>query len=177
MRLKEQRSKFGKSDIGNTRLAATSEPRIVHEARKRRAAQLEDEMASSALGGNDSRLLKMFNNQERDEAESRVARALYACGIPFNVVRSPYWQDMVRAINTAPQGFKGPNYEKIRTVLLKKERLLIEDVLRPIRNSWADLGVSIISNGWTDTRRRPLINIIASSPTRAMFLRAEDCSG
>ena len=86
MRLKEQRSKFGKSDIGNTRLAATSEPRIVHEARKRRATQLEDEMESSTVGANNSRLLKMFNNQKRDEAKSRVARALYACGIPFNVV-------------------------------------------------------------------------------------------
>ena len=86
MRLKEQRSKFGKSDIGNTRLDATSEPRIVHEARKRRATQLEDEMESSTLGANNSRLLKMFNNQKRDEAKSRVARALYACGVPFNVV-------------------------------------------------------------------------------------------
>ena len=83
----------------------------------------------------------------------------------------------MRAINTSPQGFKGPNYEKLRIVLLKKEGLLIEDVLRPIQNSWANSGVSIISDGWTDTRRRPLINIIASSPVGAMFLRAEDCSG
>ena len=84
---------------------------------------------------------------------------------------------MVRAINIAPQGFKGPNYEKLRTVLLKKEGLLIEDVLRPIQNSWANSGVSIILDGWTDTRRRPLINIIASLPVGTMFLRAEDCSG
>ena len=84
---------------------------------------------------------------------------------------------MARVINKAPQGFKGPNYVKLRTILLKKERLLIEDVLRPIQNSWANSGVSIISDGWTDTRRRPLINIIASSPVGAMFLRAEDCSG
>ena len=55
----------------------------------------------------------MLNVQSREEAETRVARAIYACGIPFNVVRSPYWQDMVRAINTAPQGFKGPNYKKV----------------------------------------------------------------
>ena len=119
----------------------------------------------------------MLNNQGREEAETRVARAIYACGIPFNVVRSPYWQDLVRAINTAPQGFKGPNYEKLRTVLLKKERLLLEDVLKPIRSSWSNTRVSIISDGWTDTRQRPLINIIASSPQGAMFLKAEDCSG
>ena len=94
----------------------------------------------------------MFNNQERDEAESRVARAIYACGIPFNVVQSPYCQDLVRAINSALQGFKGENSEKLRIVLFKKERLLIEDVLRHIRSSWTNLGVSIISYGWNDTR-------------------------
>ena len=125
MRLKEQRSKIGKNDIGNTHLAATSEPLIVHEARNMRATQLEDEKERSRLGANYSRLLKMFNNQERDEAESRVARALYACGIPFNVVRSRYWQDMVRAINTAPQGFKGPNYEKLRTFFSRKRGCLL----------------------------------------------------
>ena len=67
-------------------MVATSEPHIVHEARKRRETQLEAEMESSTLEANDSRLLKMLNNQERDEAESRVVSALYACGIPFNVV-------------------------------------------------------------------------------------------
>jgi hypothetical protein len=108
--------------------------------------------------------MKMFNNQKREETESRVARAIFACGIPFNVVRSPYWKDMVKAINEAPQGFKGPNYEKLRTVLLQKERSLIHDILKLVRSSWTSSGVSIISDGWTDTKRRPLINVIASSP-------------
>jgi hypothetical protein len=174
-KLKEQRSNIG---IGsNTHLAASNEPRIVHEARKRRAVQLEEEISKPPTTGKDSRLLKMLNNQGREEAETRVARAIYACGIPFNVVQSPYWQDLVRAINTAPQGFKGPNYEKLRTVLLKKERQLLEDVLRPIHSSWSSSRVSIISDGWIDTRHRPLINVIASSPKGAMFLRAKDCSG
>jgi hypothetical protein len=84
---------------------------------------------------------------------------------------------MVKAINEAPQGFKGPNYEKLRTVLLQKERSLIHDILKPVRSSWTSSGVSIVSDGWTDTKRRPLINVIASSPKGAMFLRAEDCSG
>jgi len=83
----------------------------------------------------------------------------------------------VRAINKSPQGYKGPNYEKVKTFLLKKERQLLDDVLKLIRSSWASTGVSIISNGWTDTRCRPLINVIASSPKRVMFIKAEDCSG
>ena len=117
-----------------------------------------------------------MNVQAREEANSRVARCIYACGIPFNVVRSPYWQDMIRAINKAPQGYKGPNYEKVRAQLLKNEKDLVEDVLSPIRSSWTSSGVTIVSNGWADTRHRQLINIIATSPKGAMFLKAEDCS-
>jgi hypothetical protein len=161
-------------------LGVSNEPRIVHEARKRRALEVENEISKGPGGrgaATDSRLMKMFNNQKRKETESRVARAIFACDIPFNVVRSPYWKDMVKAINEAPQGFKGPNYEKLITVLLQKERSSIHDILKPIRSSWTSTGVSIISNGWADTKRRPLVNVIASSPTRAMFLRAEDCSG
>ena len=53
----------------------------------------------------------------------------------------------------------------------------MEDVLAPIRSSWSSSGVTIVSDGWTDMRRRPLINIIATSPKGAMFIKAEDCSG
>jgi hypothetical protein len=41
----------------------------------------------------------------RDEVDAKVLRFLYACGIPFNVLRSPYWHDLVKAINEAPKGY------------------------------------------------------------------------
>ena len=55
----------------------------------------------------------------------------------------------------------------------------MEDVLvvTSIRASWGSSGVTIVSDGWTDTRRRPLINIIATLPKGAMFLKDEDYSG
>ena len=34
-----------------------------------------------------------------------------------------------------------------------------------------------MSDGWKDTRNRPLINVIAMSSKGAMFLRAIDCEG
>eukprot|EP00253_Pinus_taeda_P034313 PITA_34313 len=44
----------------------------------------------------------------RNDVDSKVYRFLYACGIPFNVLRSPYWHEMVSAINDAPKGYKSP---------------------------------------------------------------------
>ena len=43
--------------------------------------------------------------------------------------------------------------------LLKMEKEF-EDVLEPIHFSWSSSRISIISDGWTDARNRPLIKII-----------------
>jgi hypothetical protein len=110
-------------------------PLIVEEIRKRQ---------------NFGTLAKMFDMGGRDETDNRVARAIYACGIPFNVVWSPYWQDMLRAVNDAPKGYVGPNFEKVRTILLRKEKLMVEKILEPVRSCWSGNGISIISDGWTD---------------------------
>ena len=57
--------------------------------------------------------------------DSKIYRFLYANGIPFNVLRSPYWHEMVSAINDAPKGYKSPGYEKSRTVGLDHEKAKI----------------------------------------------------
>ena len=44
----------------------------------------------------------------RNDLDSKIFRFLYACGVPFNVLRSPYWHEMVSAINDAPKGYRSP---------------------------------------------------------------------
>ena len=39
----------------------------------------------------------------RDDVDSN--RFLYACSVPFNVLHSPYWHEMVQVINGAPKGY------------------------------------------------------------------------
>jgi hypothetical protein len=68
------------------------------------------------------RTLSEFLDQGcRDDVDAKVYRFLYACGIPFNVLRSPYWHEMVQAINGAPKGYRSPGYDKARTVGLDRE--------------------------------------------------------
>eukprot|EP01018_Ginkgo_biloba_P009879 Gb_04501 [translate_table: standard] len=122
-------------------------------------------------------LQKMMDVGRREDVDSRVARCIYACGMSFNVVRSPYWQDMVRAINDSPKGYKTPSFEKVQTTLLTKEKSLVEQSIEPIRASWWTTGVSIVSDGWIDARSRPLINVIIVCPKGSMFLNAVDCNG
>lgn len=84
---------------------------------------------------------------------------------------------MVRAVNEAPTGYKGPHYEKIRTTLLDDEVACVENAMLPIKDSWVKTGVTIVSNEWKDARDRPLVNVIAVSTRGAMFLQAMDSEG
>eukprot|EP01018_Ginkgo_biloba_P010454 Gb_26948 [translate_table: standard] len=141
----------------------SSQPNVDHAPRKR----------TKEMG----QLEKMMDVGRREDIDNRVARCIYSCGISFNVVRSPYWQDMVRAINDGPKGYKTPSFEKVRTTLLTKEKSLVEQNIEPIRASLQTIGVSIVSDGWTDVRNMPLINVIVVCPNCSMFLNAVDCNG
>ncbi|KAH6780496.1 hypothetical protein C2S52_011733 [Perilla frutescens var. hirtella] len=44
-------------------------------------------------------------------------------------------------------------------------------------STWPEKRISIVTHGWSDSQRRPLINFMAVSESGPMFLKAVDCSG
>lgn len=141
------------------------------------------EMAQSSEGENMSvtrkrgPLDRAFKNEARELADESITRCIYGNGLPFNLVRSPYWREMVKAISKTTLDYVSPGYKKVQTTLLAKEKSSVEVALRVIKNTWVETGVSIISDGWKDCKNRPLINVIVVSPKGAMFLKAVDCEG
>lgn len=117
----------------------------------------------------------MFKVSARDEADAKIARFFYSCGIPFNVARSPFWKDAVKAINEAPRGYEAPSSEKIKTTLLDKERTAVDNQLSISKRDWSQHGVSIVSSGWSNVR--PLINVFAVCSGKPAFLSALDTCG
>ena len=88
----------------------------------------------------------------------------------FNIARNPYYRDSYKfAANHNFGGYVPPSYNKLRTTLLKEERVHVESLLDRMKSVWAEKGVTICSDGWTDAQRRPLINFIAVSETSPMF--------
>eukprot|EP00253_Pinus_taeda_P025012 PITA_25012 len=94
----------------------------------------------------------------------------------FNVLRSPYWHKIVSAINDAPKGYKSPGYDKARTVGLDHEKAKISLPLNRMTSSWTDHAVSIVSDGWTNVKGKPLISVLVVSVSGAIFLTAHDYS-
>ncbi|KAF3771654.1 hypothetical protein EJ110_NYTH59873 [Nymphaea thermarum] len=123
-------------------------------------------------------LTHAFNNMGRAEMDRRIGRFFYASSLPFNVARSPYWKDVVTGLaNCNLGGYVPPSSEKLRTVILAEEKANIEKLLEKKKFSWTQYGVSIVSDGWTNIQRRPLINFIAYSLNGPIFLKCIDASG
>ncbi|XP_066344412.1 uncharacterized protein [Miscanthus floridulus] len=75
------------------------------------------------------------------------------------------------------QGYVISGYNRVREGLLKQERRHIETLLESTKSTWAEKGVTICSDGWSDPQRRPIINFIVVSDKAPMFLRADNCEG
>ena len=112
----------------------------------------------------------MFNLFNSKNLDGLIGRFFYGCRIPFNVARSSFFFDMVRGINEGPKGYRPPSSEKLRTSLFDKEKAKIKD-------QWPIFEISIVSDGWSNIKNQPLINVMAISGGRAMFLNGIDCSG
>ncbi|KAL0005902.1 hypothetical protein SO802_013463 [Lithocarpus litseifolius] len=126
-------------------------------------------------GVGNSPLERAFNNQCRDQLDSLIARTFYSAGLPFNFAKNPYWIEMIKfAANNNLAGYVPPGYNKLRTTLLQKERSHIEKLLKSVKDTWKENGLSIVSDGWTDVQKRPLINFMATSEKGPLFIKSID---
>jgi len=78
-----------------------------------------------------------FNIQAIDILDYEIARMFYSSGLSFNLARSPYYRSAFSyAANTSNLSeYVPPTYNKLRGPLLVKERIHVENLLEPIRNS------------------------------------------
>ncbi|XP_028104489.1 uncharacterized protein LOC114303554 [Camellia sinensis] len=148
-----------------------NEPEEIYGSKRKRSTAL-------GSGSSSNPVMKAFNIGARERLNSEIARMFYSAGLPFHLARNPYYVSAFTfAANNNIQGYVPPGYNMLRTTLLQKERINIDRLLDPIRGSWREKGVSIVSDGWSDSQRRPLINFMAVTGGGPMFLKAVDCSG
>ncbi|CAA0360092.1 unnamed protein product [Arabidopsis thaliana] len=99
-------------------------------------------------------------------------------GLPFYLARNPHYQRSFQfAADNKIDDYVLPGYDKLKTTLLHKERDHVEQLLEPVKLTWKEKGVSIVSDGWSDPTRKPLINFIATSENGPLFLKAVNCFG
>ncbi|CAH9062954.1 unnamed protein product [Cuscuta europaea] len=126
----------------------------------------------------DSPISKAFDLQTRNQLDEEIVRMFFTGGIPFNFARNPYYiSSYTFAANHNLGGYIPPGYNKLRTTLLQREKAHVKMSLQPIKSTWYEKGVTIVSDGWSDPQRRPLINVMVVCEAGPMFIKVFDCSG
>ncbi|QHO24890.1 uncharacterized protein DS421_12g376240 [Arachis hypogaea] len=110
----------------------------------------------------------------REEACDEIASFIYNNAIPFNVARSEEYHNMFEKVARHGLGFKPPSYDELRGKLLKKvesTKLTLEH-----KAEWKKTGCTIMTDGWTDKRRRTILNFLVNSPKGTVFLKSINAS-
>lgn len=123
-------------------------------------------------------ITKLYDVQARNHLDAEIARMFYTGGLPFNLARNPHYLKAFQfAADNNLSGYIPPNYNKLRTTLLEKELEHLDMLLEPIKATWREKGVTIVSDGWSDPQRRPLINFMATSESGPIFIKSVNCFG
>lgn len=122
------------------------------------------------------RVTTIFKKDIREDACHAIARFFYNNAIPFNVARSEEFPIMCELIARHGQGFKPPSYNDIRVKYLKQEVKLTMNAIEEHRAVWKQVGCTLMTDGWTDTRRRTILNFLVNSPKGTVFLKSIDAS-
>jgi hypothetical protein len=76
------------------------------------------------------------------------------------------------------ESYLGPlSVDRLQTTILEREKQLYRDGLASFQESLQLTGATITSDGWSDVRRRPLLNLLVVSPKGEMFFKVVDTRG
>jgi hypothetical protein len=106
----------------------------------------------------------------------QIAKFFYTSAIPFNCVNNLEFGKMIDMVSRFGSGFKPPSFHEIREKYLKKHVTLTLDMLEEYKQEWGKMGCSIMSDGWTDKKRRSLCNFLVNSPKGTIFMYSIDTS-
>lgn len=91
--------------------------------------------------------------------------------------RSPYFRAMCKLIAEYGPSYVPPSSETIRTSLLEKEKASVEVAANHMKEQWAENGVTLVVDGWSDTRKRSIHGVVAYSRGETYFVDSHDASG
>ncbi|XP_028100177.1 uncharacterized protein LOC114299600 [Camellia sinensis] len=132
------------------------------------------------IGDDDSdekvELLHVGDHENKQKHYRRMDKFVVNNAIPFNCVNNPIFPLMVKKIGDYGKGLVPPSYHEIRVTFLKKEVQETLQLLDEFKEQWKKTGCTIMSDGWSDRKRRSICNFLVNSPNGTIFLSLLDTS-
>lgn len=160
------------------KLRAEEDKKENEKGKKRKLEQLHRSTSGATTSYTQVSLKQMNQKASKEEVDQKIARAFFACGIPFSVVENPLFKEAVSAVASYGPGYKLPSDTTMRTTLLNKE---YETVKQSVNESVLEnvnlTGGTLVSDGWSNVQNRSLINYLFVTGKGASFVKCTDTSG
>ena len=148
--------------------------------RKRKQSVMDELLTPSTKKSVESSLMGIQKSGSK-ELDAKIASFYYENGIAFNIAASSSFALMIEesmkfARQNPLQSYKVPHRHKFSGELLDKAYESTEKFGAPILAVAKRFGATIASDGWSDARRRPILNFMASTRGAAAFLKSVDCT-
>ncbi|KAF6170898.1 hypothetical protein GIB67_014715 [Kingdonia uniflora] len=134
----------------------------VNKGNKKRPVTESGSQEESSTSLKQTTITSIFNKKDKDRVDKKVANCIFMNNIPFNVIQTDSFKEMIKAISDFGPGYKEPSYTTLRTKLVVSSRKDVEEYVAEVKSSWAVQGCSIMSDMWTDLNQRSYINLIQS---------------
>jgi hypothetical protein len=146
------------------------------EFKKRKVEQLDKLSNEEDVKPKKQSTLKAaFSKQDCTKVDQLWGRAFYANGLSFCLAKDHHFKAAVAATTSFGESYPGPlSVDRLRTTILECEKQLCRDGLASFQESFQLIGATITSDGWSNLRRCPLLNLLVVSPKGEMFLKAVD---
>jgi len=150
-------------------------------AGKKRKQQVMDDLITSPTKQSVESSLIGSQKSGTNEVDAMIASFFYENGISFNVANSSSFGRMIAesmkfAKQNPFQSYKPPSRKRLCGELLDQAYKSTEQLVAPLLAVAKKYGATIASDGWSDVRRRPILNFMASARGAAVFLKSVDCT-
>ncbi|XP_010476554.2 PREDICTED: uncharacterized protein LOC104755784 [Camelina sativa] len=105
-----------------------------------------------------------------------IARWVYSHGIPFNAIANDDFKRMLEAAGQFGPGVTPPSQYQLKEPLLKEEVGRVTGIMKAQEDEWKLSGCSVMTDSWSDRKRRSIMNLCVNSKEGTMFLSSKDCS-
>ncbi|KAL0209488.1 hypothetical protein RCL1_008326 [Eukaryota sp. TZLM3-RCL] len=118
-----------------------------------------------------------FKNDLGNDADLALANWFYGQGISFNNADSELFQNAIAAVIKAGPSYKPPSSYQLSTTLLDKAVDKIDSQLVPFKEELGLVPGTLVSDGWKNTYKVPLLNVLIATEHGSCFVDNVDTSG
>ncbi|MCL7042340.1 hypothetical protein MKW94_002287 [Papaver nudicaule] len=115
-------------------------------------------------------------NEAKLSVDKLVAQAFITNNIPFDVIQSPSFVSMMKAVAECGTSYSLPTYMNLCTNLVRDAKNDVEEYVNTVKKTWPLTGCTLMADIWTDSRDCSFINVVAYSPKGAVFLKSIEIS-